>query len=87
MDLGLKLLSTSQLRELSSMENNVSLHFQKKEDENFPGSSAWNMEKNRGMWLIEDNLQWSELDPGDEISRVSRGRKRKYPPRKCPDLW
>jgi hypothetical protein len=72
LDPGLKLLSTSRLRELSSTENNVLLHFLKKEDENFPGSPVWNMEKNRGMRLIEDDLQWSELDPGDEISRVSR---------------
>ncbi len=86
MDPGLKLLSTSWLRELSSAEDDVSLHFLKKEDENFPGGPIWNMEKNRGMWLVEDDLKWSELYPGNEVSRVSRERKHKYPPSKGPDL-
>ncbi len=71
LDPGLKLLSTSRLRKLSPAEDDVSLHFLEKENKNFPGSPVWNMEKNRGMWLIEDDLQWSELDPRDEVSRVS----------------
>jgi hypothetical protein len=60
----------------------ISLHFLKKEDENFSGVPVWDMEKNRGMWLIEDDLQWSELYPGNEVSRVSRDRKHEYLPSK-----
>jgi hypothetical protein len=57
---GLELLSTSWLGELSSAEDDVSLHFLEKEDKNFPGGPIWNMEKNRGMQLIEDDFQWKE---------------------------
>jgi hypothetical protein len=86
LDPELKLLSTSRLRELSTMENNVSLYFLKKEDEDFPGGSILEMKKNRGIRLVEDNLQRSELDSVDEISRASRDCKHKDPPSKCPDL-
>jgi hypothetical protein len=68
---GLKLLSSSWIRELSTTEDNVSLYFLRKEDVDFPGGPVWNMKKNRGMQLIEDNLQRGELNSGDEISRVS----------------
>ncbi len=71
LDPGLEPLSTSWLRKLSSAEDDVSLHFLEKEDKNFPGGPIWDMEKDRGMWLIEDDLQWSSLNPRDEVSRVS----------------
>jgi hypothetical protein len=82
----LEFLSPSWLGELSSAEDDVSLHFLEKEDKNFPGGTIWNMEKNRGMRLVEDDLQWSELNPRDEIPRVSRDRKHEHPPSKSPDL-
>jgi hypothetical protein len=81
LDPGLEFLSTSWLGELSSAEDDVSLHFLEKENKNFPGGTIWNMEKNRGMRLIEDDFQWSELNPGDEIPRVSRDRKHEHPPK------
>ncbi len=56
---------------MSSAENDVSLDFLEKENENFPGGTIRNMEEKRRMRLIEDNFQWSELNPRDEISRVS----------------
>ncbi len=69
---GLELLSTSFLSELSSAENDVSLDFLEKENKNFPGGTMRNMEKDRQMRLIEDDFQWSELNPKNEISRMSR---------------
>jgi hypothetical protein len=83
---GLELLSTSRLGELSPSENDVSLNFLEKENKNFPGGTIRNMEKNRGMRLIEDNFQWSELNPRDKISRVSRDRKSEHPLSEGPDL-
>jgi hypothetical protein len=52
---GLELLSTSWLGKLSSAENDVSLDFLEKENKNFPGGAIRNMEKDRGMRLIEEN--------------------------------
>jgi hypothetical protein len=43
LDPGLKLLSMSRLRELSTTEDNVSLYFLKKEDEDFPGGWQGNI--------------------------------------------
>ncbi len=86
LDPGLKLLSTSRLRELSTTEDYISLYFLKKEDEDFPSGGMRDIKKNRGMRLVEDNFQRSELDSGDEISRVSQDRKHKNSPSKCPDL-
>jgi hypothetical protein len=83
---GLELLSTSRLSELSLAENDVSLDFLEKENKNFPGGTIQNMEKDRGMRLIEDDFQWSELNPRNEISRMSRDGKREHPPSKSPDL-
>jgi hypothetical protein len=65
---GLELLSTSRLSELSSMKNDVSLDFLEKENKNFPGGTIRNMEKDRGMRLVEDDFQWSKLNPRNEIS-------------------
>jgi hypothetical protein len=76
----LELLSTSWLGELSSAENDVSLDFLEKENKNFPGGTIRNMEKDRQMRLIEDDFQWSELNPKNEISRMSRDGKREHPP-------
>ncbi len=68
---GLKFLSTSRLSKLSSAENDVSLDFLEKENKNFPSGTIRNMEKNRWVRLVEDNFQWGELNPRDEISRMS----------------
>jgi hypothetical protein len=83
---GLELLSTSRLSEVSTAENDVSLDFLEEENKNFPGCTIWNMEKDRGMRLIEDDFQWSELNPRNEVSRMSREDKREHPPSKSPDL-
>ncbi len=79
LNLGLKFLSTSRLSKLSSAENDVSLDFLEKENKNFPSGTLWNMEKNRWMRLVEDNFQLGELNPRDEISRMSRDRKSEHP--------
>ncbi len=83
---GLELFSTSGLRELSLAEDDILLHFLEKEDENFSGDPIWDMEKDRGMWFVEDDLQWSEVYPGNEVSRVSRDRKHECPPSKGSNL-
>jgi hypothetical protein len=56
LDPGLKLLSTSRLRQRSTTEDDISLYFLKKKDEDFPRGSVWNMKKNRGVRLVEDNF-------------------------------
>jgi hypothetical protein len=38
------------------------------------------------MWLVEDNFQWSEFNPRNEISRMSRERKSEHPPSQSPNL-
>ncbi len=83
---GLELLSTSRLSGLSSMRNDASLDFLEKENKNFPGGTIRNMEKDRGMRLVEDDFQWSKLNPRNEISRVSRDGKCEHPPSKSPDF-
>jgi hypothetical protein len=86
LDPGLEFLSTSRLGKLSLAKNDVSLDFLEKENKDFPGGTIRNMEKNRWMRLIEDNFQWGELNPRDEISRMSRDRKSEHPPSQSPDL-
>ncbi len=38
------------------------------------------------MRLVEDNVQWGEVNPRDEISRVSRNRESEHLSSQGPDL-
>jgi hypothetical protein len=83
---GLKFLSMSGLSKLSSAEDDVPFDFLEKKNENFPSGAVRNVKKNWWMWLVEDNFQWGEVNPRDEISGVSPEWQSEHPSSQGPDL-
>lgn len=68
------------------MEDDVSLDFLKEDNQNISSGSIFDINKNRGMVLIEDNFFRCEDNAGNIFLSMSRNHQGHRSPQKVPTL-